>query len=340
MVHDAHDSILVPPLGLFNAFDLSSHDDDLASWDELAASVGSAQVLGHTGWRDISIQGLGHAVDKLGALALVQHIGRAGGEDKVAIEVDHKSIRRGVEQSPALGSDTQNIGTRLLNQLLDVTGVNHGDVQTTPLVDANAVANGFRSDSQHRWVVTDENDAASRRDSSLDHADNVGDGQTSEQWPHGKVLEAGGRRGELIAQGVILHINADQVVKTRGREAEDTGDLLGVEQVGGLVPVDPHATEVVTQQIVEGIPGEEAQAVRNPVGLVRVIIEVRLRLLAQLADCLCALLVGTGPNAQRDTVQSVRRVLLQDERVVCTVRLALAGTDLHVVREACSHSRV
>jgi hypothetical protein len=53
----------------------------------LTSSPGSAQVLGHTGWRDISIQGLGHAVDKLGALALVQHIGRAGGEDKVGLYV-------------------------------------------------------------------------------------------------------------------------------------------------------------------------------------------------------------------------------------------------------------
>ena len=127
-----------------------------------------------------------------------------------------------------------------------MAGVNHGHVQTTPLIDANAVANGFRSDRQHGRVVADKNDATGRRDRSLNDADNVRNRQTSEQWPHGKVLEAGGRRGELIAEGIVLHINADQIIETWGGEAEDAGDLLGVEQIGGLVPVDPHATEIVT----------------------------------------------------------------------------------------------
>jgi hypothetical protein len=173
MVHDGHDGILVPPLGFLNAFNLSSHDNNLTSGDEFATSVRRAQVSRHARGRDIAVQGLSHAGDEFGALALVQHIRRAGSEDKVAIQVDHKRIRRGVEQSAAFGSNTQNVGTGLLDQLLDVASVNHGHVQTTPLVDANAITNGFGSDSQHRRVVADENNTAGGRDGSLNHADNV-----------------------------------------------------------------------------------------------------------------------------------------------------------------------
>jgi hypothetical protein len=39
MVHHSHDAILVPPLWILNAFNFTSHDDDLAGWDELAARV-------------------------------------------------------------------------------------------------------------------------------------------------------------------------------------------------------------------------------------------------------------------------------------------------------------
>jgi hypothetical protein len=99
--------------------------------------------------------------------------------------------------------------------------------------------------------------------------------------------------------------------------------------------VNPHSPEVITQQVVQRVAGEEAQAVRDPVSLVRVVIKVGLGLLAQFADGLGTLLVGTGPNAQRDTVQSVRRILLENEGVVGAVRLALAGANLDIVGEAC-----
>lgn len=66
-----------------------------------------------------------------------------------------------------------------------------------------------------------------------------------------------------------------------------------MEQVGSLVPVNPHAPEVITQQVVEWVPGEEGQAVRNPVCLIGVVVEVRLRPLPQVADSFGALLVGS-----------------------------------------------
>jgi hypothetical protein len=99
--------------------------------------------------------------------------------------------------------------------------------------------------------------------------------------------------------------------------------------------VNPHATKIIAQKIVQGIAGKEAQAVGDPVGLVRVVIKVGLGLLAQFTNGLGALLVGTGPDAQRNTVQSVRRILLEDKGVVGTVRLALASANLDIVGEAC-----
>jgi hypothetical protein len=107
-----------------------------------------------------------------------------------------------------------------------------------------------------------------------------------------------------------------------------------VEQVRRLVPVDPHAAEIIAEQVVERIAREEAQAVRNPVGLISGIVKVRLRALPEVADGLGALLISTRPDAQRDPVESVARVLLQDVGVVNAVRLASARANLNVMGEA------
>lgn len=97
----------------------------------------------------------------------------------------------------------------------------------------------------------------------------------------------------MIAQSVVLHVDPDKVVEARRGKAQDPRNLLSVEQVGSLVPVNPHAAEVVTQQVVEWVPREEGQAVRNPVCLVGVVIEVGLRPLPQIANSFGALLVGS-----------------------------------------------
>jgi len=333
VVHHTHDRILVPPVGVLNTLNLTTHDNDLTSGDQLTSSVGRAEVSGDARGGDIAVEGLSQAVNELGALALVQDVGRAGGQNEVAVQIHDQSIGGGVEESAALGGDTQNVRAGLLDKLLDVTGVNDRNVETAPLVDANAVTDRLRGHGQHGRVVADENDTTSRRDGGFDDTDNVGDRQTVEQRPHGEVLESSRGGWELVAEGVILHIDANQVIQARSREAQNAGNLLGVEQVGGLVPVNPHTPEVVTQQVVQGVPGEETQAVRNPVSLVGVVVKVGFGLLAQLADGLRTLLISTGPDAQRDTVESVRRVLLQDEGVMTTVRLALSCADLDIVRE-------
>jgi hypothetical protein len=58
-------------------------------------------------------------------------------------------------------------------------------------------------------VVTAQNNSAGRRHGCLDNTDNVRNRETAEERPHGEVLEASRRGWELIAKGVVFHINAD-----------------------------------------------------------------------------------------------------------------------------------
>lgn len=39
MVHNAHDSVLVPPIRILDTLDLSTHNNDLTGWNELASAV-------------------------------------------------------------------------------------------------------------------------------------------------------------------------------------------------------------------------------------------------------------------------------------------------------------
>ncbi|KAH6610285.1 hypothetical protein Trco_000305 [Trichoderma cornu-damae] len=333
VVHDGHDGVLVPPLGVLDGLDLAAHDDDLAGGHQLAAAVGGAEVLGDPGGRDVAVEGLGQAGDKLVALAGGQGSGGAGREDKVAVQIDDQGVGGGGEERAALGRDAQDVGARLLDELLGVARVHHGDVQAAPFKHADAVPHSLGGDGEHGRIVTDEDDATSGGDGGLDDADNVGDGQAVEEGPHGEVLEAGGRRGELVAEGVVLHVDADEVVEPRGREAQDAGDLLGVEQVGGLVPVNPHAAQVIAQEVVQGVAGQERQAVGNPVGLLRVVVVVGLGPLPQVTDRLGPLLVGPRPNAQADAVEGMGRVLLEDEgmsprNVIVLLQPGAAAQDL------------
>ena len=78
----------------------------------------------------------------------------------------------------------------------------------------------------------------------------------------------------MIAQGIVLHINSHEIIESRCGEAQNARHFFGMEEVGGLVPVDPHATEVIAKQIVQRIPREEGQAVWDPVSFVGRVIEV------------------------------------------------------------------
>ena len=49
-----------------------------------------------------------------------------------------------------------------------------------------------------------------------------------------------------------------------------------MEEIARLVPVNPHSSEIVTEEVVERISGQKAQAVWDPIGLVRCIVVIGL----------------------------------------------------------------
>lgn len=178
-------------------------------------------------------------------------------------------------------------------------------VKTTPFVHPDAETNCFSCNGEHRRVVAGEDDSSCWRHCSFDYSNDVRDGETREEWPHREILKAGRRRGKLVAQGIVLHVDSNQIIESGRREAQNARHLLGVEQVRGLVPVDPHTTKVVTKEVVQGVPGKEAEAVWDPVRFLCVVEEIGLDALAQVADGFRPLLIGARPDAQRDSVKSV-----------------------------------
>jgi hypothetical protein len=334
MVHDSHNCILVPPLRVLDRLDLTAHHDDLAGRDELAATVGGSKVLGDAGRSDVAVQSLGESGDELVALTGSQSSRWAGSQNKVAIKINNQGIGGRREERAALNSDTKDVGTRLLNKLLGMAGVHNGNVETAPLVNSNAVSNSLGGHGEHGRVVADEDDSASGRDGSLNDTDDVGNRQTVEQGPHGEVLEPCGRRRKLVAEGIVLHVDAHKIVEAGSWEAQDARDLLGMEQIGGLIPVNPHASKIVSKEVVERITRQERQAVRDPVCLIRVVVVVALSPLTKVADGLGSLLIGSRPHSQADSVECVRRILLKNEGVMDAVRLASACANLDIMREA------
>lgn len=106
MIHDTHYSVLVPPVRVLDALHLSSHDNDLAGWNELASTIRGSKMLGYTGGRNLSIQCLGQTVDHLCPLSRCQCGWWARCKNEVAIKIDYQRIGRRGEQSAALGRDT------------------------------------------------------------------------------------------------------------------------------------------------------------------------------------------------------------------------------------------
>jgi len=138
----------------------------------------------------------------------------------------------------------------------------------------------------------------------------------------------------LVAQCVVLHVDSNEVVKSRSWKTEDARDFFCVEEVGGFIPVNPHTTKIVAEEVVERIARQETQTIRNPVRLVSNIYIVGLDPLSHLTNGFGTLLISTRPHSQCDTVECMRRILLEDEGMVNTMRLALARADLDIVRKA------
>lgn len=72
MVHDCHNGILVPPFGVLNRLNLTSHHNDLASRDKLSAAICGPQMLRNTRRCDITVKRLSETGHKLVALVGVE----------------------------------------------------------------------------------------------------------------------------------------------------------------------------------------------------------------------------------------------------------------------------
>jgi sRNA-binding carbon storage regulator CsrA len=116
-----------------------------------------------------------------------------------------------------------------------------------------------------------QDDSRSRTESSFDDTDNIGDTQTTEQWPQKEILESRRTGWEIVNQRIIFHVDSDKVVETGGGKVEDTRDLLRVEKIGSFVPVlvislnsvgryNPHGLEIIRQEIKQRIPRKETQS--------------------------------------------------------------------------------
>jgi hypothetical protein len=82
-----------------------------------------------------------------------------------------------------------------------------------------------------------QDDAGSRTQGRFNNTNNIGDTQTGKERPHGKVLESGRAGREVVYQRIIFHIDSDKVVEARRRERQNSRDFLGMEEIGGFVPV-------------------------------------------------------------------------------------------------------
>ena len=78
-----------------------------------------------------------------------------------------------------------------------------------------------------------------------------------------------------------------------------------MEKIGGLVPVNPHSTKIISKKIVKRITGKETQAIRNPICFVPRVIEIWLCSLSEIANSLSTFLVSPRPNSEGNAVESV-----------------------------------
>lgn len=169
------------------------------------------------------------------------------GDNQISVKIHQESVLGRGEQRSTFRSDTQNIWARLLNEIVNTSSVSNRYIQTSPVVHAGTESNGFCGNCQHRRMVRHKDDSSSRRYSRFNQSDHVWNGQAAEERPHGEVLEAGWGGRELVAQGIIFHVDSDQVVQPGCWKAQNTRYLFGVEKIGCFVPVNPHSSQVITE---------------------------------------------------------------------------------------------
>jgi hypothetical protein len=92
-------------------------------------------------------------------------------------------------------------------------------------------------DVVHCRIMGGQDDAWCGAQGRFNHTNNIRDTQTRKERPHGKVLESGRARREIVNQRIIFHIDSDKVVEAGRRERQNARDFLGMEEIGGFVPV-------------------------------------------------------------------------------------------------------
>ena len=108
-----------------------------------------------------------------------------------------------------------------------------------------------------------------------------------------------------------------------------------MEEVCGLIPMNPHAPQVIAQQVEQRVPRQKTERVRDPVRLVRRVIIIGFVPFAQFSDRLGPLIVCPRPHPKGNSIERMRGVLLQDKCVVNAVWLRASGTNLDIVGKAC-----
>ena len=120
-----------------------------------------------------------------------------------------------------------------------------------------------------------QNDSRSRTESRLDNTNNIGDTQTTEQWPQEEILKSSWTGREVINQRIIFHVDSDKVVEAGCREVENTGNFLCMEEIGSFIPVlthvslarakryNPHGLKVIRQKIEQRITGKKTQSTKS-----------------------------------------------------------------------------
>jgi hypothetical protein len=61
--------------------------------------------------------------------------------------------------------------------------------------------------------------------------------------------------------------------------------------------VNPHASEVISQKVIERVPGKKTETIRDPVGFIARIIKVWLSPFSEISNGFGTLFIGARPNA-------------------------------------------
>lgn len=95
MVHDGHDTILIPPFRILNALNLTAHNDNLTSGNKLSTTISGAEMRRNTRDGNRAVKRLGETLNHLVPLSRGKLRRGLVGENKVAIQINDEGIGGG-----------------------------------------------------------------------------------------------------------------------------------------------------------------------------------------------------------------------------------------------------